>query len=1003
MRRIDTPVFRITISMIGITLALVLCAYSLRVIPDAQQDALAYRKKTVEALTVQLSSPVMLRDVEATAEVLDTVVERNAEVLSVGLRDAAGDILIESGDHERNWRKIPGGRSTAEFVRVPLYAGGQEEGSLEVRFRVLPSPWELSLSRGGITALLLFVGIGGTIGFFLVLRRALKTLDPNAVIPERVRLAMDTLVEGIIIMDEEQNILLANRAFGSMLGVDSDLLVGKKAQGINWRSSETGGAPAELPWVQALRLGLPAIDQTLELRAADDSIRSLSVNATPVLDPKGVARGVLASFSDMTELQQRNHELQRALAELESSRESVERHNAELQYLATRDPLTGCLNRRAFFEAFDAAFARARAAGERLHCAMVDIDHFKKVNDKFGHGTGDRVIAFVAETIRLTVRESDLVCRYGGEEYCVVFSGLSVDEVAANVERIRKTIIQGAAAKFTRSLNLTVSAGLATQLPQDELSGALIERADIALYAAKNNGRNRLERWREDMQRDLRADTSVRRRMPQDINGTWRGPRPGTDQTATNRVLGSSPHDAFGELVSQSLALAARHSWTAALMRVQLETSGQLTRQALSEIQSRVSAMLRRSDTLALILGSKATVGKQQALPSVAPLGLTEIGVLLPDVSDINAIGRVVQRLIKVVTEPLNVGGVEVFMSCSTGISVAPVDGEDFDTLMHCAEQAQRITRAMRHGERYAFYQPSMTDNLQQLMRIESGLRRALERGEFRLVYQPLVSLETGRVGSLEALLRWTDGDGNDVAPDRFIPVAEACGLIGPIGDWVLHMACVHARNWQSVSGMARRIAVNVSAVQVMSAGFSERVGAILRAAEVDSRLITLEITETAFISDMATAAKILRELRRLGVHIALDDFGTGYSSLSYLKQLPIDSVKIDARFIRDLNDSPEGVALVTAIVGMAHGLGIRVVAEGVESTEISRLLKRIGCDEVQGYVISKPVPLQEAIALADFEFSADGVSISRTPVPVAERARSPKRALGAAAQDVGT
>ena len=257
-------------------------------------------------------------------------------------------------------------------------------------------------------------------------------------------------------------------------------------------------------------------------------------------------------------------------------------------------------------------------------------------------------------------------------------------------------------------------------------------------------------------------------------------------------------------------------------------------------------------------------------------------------------------------------------------------------------------------------------------MRVENGLRRALERGEFRLVYQPQVELDTGRVCGFEALLRWTDADGTVVPPDQFIPVAEASGLIGPIGDWVLHMACVQARNWQLATGESRRIAVNASAVQIMSAGFATRVGGILRAAGVDPRLIELEITETAFMSDLAAAAATLHELRRLGLHIALDDFGTGYSSLSYLKQLPIDTVKIDSRFIRDFNETREGVALVSAIVGMAHGLGIRVVAEGVETPEILAMLRSLGCDQAQGYLISRPVPVREALEKCFSEFVVD-------------------------------
>jgi len=221
----------------------------------------------------------------------------------------------------------------------------------------------------------------------------------------------------------------------------------------------------------------------------------------------------------------------------------------------------------------------------------------------------------------------------------------------------------------------------------------------------------------------------------------------------------------------------------------------------------------------------------------------------------------------------------------------------------------------------------------------------------------------------MEALLRWTDASGNSMKPQEFIPIAESCGLIVPIGEWVLESVCAQAQEWQRATSVLQRVAINVSPVQIMSPGFADRVAAILRATEVDPRLIDLEITETAFMTDLVAAAAALRQLRRLGLHISLDDFGTGYSSLSYLKQLPIDSLKIDSRFVKDLHER-ESAALVAAIIGMAHGLGIRVVAEGVETPAALNLLKEMGCDEAQGFLISPPISAREAFELAATEFT---------------------------------
>ena len=972
-KRLLSPVFRLTIALLGITLALVLIAHSLKIMPDAQAEAFSHRKRTVEALTVQLSSPAMLDDLDAVVEVLDAVVERNPEVLSAALRNPVGEIIVESGSHEQFWQQVSGGRSTAEFVRVPIYFGEAEVAVLEVRFEPLPSPWILSLERGGVTALLLFVALGGGVGYFIVLRRTLRALDPTAVIPERVSLAMDTLVEGVIIIDENEQVLLANRAFGGYLDVPVKQLVGKRASELNWRSAETGGSAAELPWVAAMAKRTPVTNHVLELRAADQTIRTFTVNATPVLDPKGRLCGALASFDDITELRQQNADLQRTLVELEQSRQAIEKHNAELSYLATRDPLTGCLNRRSFFESFERAFEAARANNEPLCCAMIDIDHFKQINDRFGHAAGDRIIAFVAETIRLHMQSQDFVGRYGGEEYALVFPARGIEEATAIVERVREAITSGAAPRFTSRLKLTASGGVALLSAHDQSSSMLLERADESLYAAKARGRNRVVCWTPELKADIARAAAQQRPPKADLTGTWKGMARDRDESTGFHRMPSTADlmGAFRERVVQTLAIAARHNWTAALLRIELETAGTFTPRAQREVLERIAGLLRRSDTLAMLLGNRAGNPDTEGLPSTSPLGPTEIGVLLPDVSHVNAIGRIVQRLIAMIGEPVVVDGRETLVGCAIGISVAPLDGEDFDTLMHRAEHARRVVRQGRTGERYAFYQASMTETLLQTMRIENGLRRALDRDELKLVYQPQVELASGRVSGFEALLRWTDADGTAIPPDHFIPIAESSGLIVAIGDWVLRTACLQGLEWQRATGIARRVAVNVSAVQIMSYGFAERVGAILRTAHVDPRLVELEITETAFMSDLAAAATTLRQLRNLGLHISLDDFGTGYSSLSYLKQLPIDSLKIDSRFVKDFHDTREGVALVSAIVGMAHGLGIRVIAEGVETVESLALLKQLGCDEIQGYVVSPPLPAREALALAELPVGA--------------------------------
>jgi EAL domain-containing protein (putative c-di-GMP-specific phosphodiesterase class I) len=257
-----------------------------------------------------------------------------------------------------------------------------------------------------------------------------------------------------------------------------------------------------------------------------------------------------------------------------------------------------------------------------------------------------------------------------------------------------------------------------------------------------------------------------------------------------------------------------------------------------------------------------------------------------------------------------------------------------------------------------------MTERSYQQLQIEHDLRQAVGSGDFELHYQPKIDLQTGRATGLEALLRWPHAGRGMVSPAEFIPVAEHNGLIHEIGDWVTRRACQQARAWQEQGSEPLRIAVNLSPVQLRSEDIVDRVQAILASTGLDPRYLEFEITESSFMHDIERSARTLHRLRNLGVHISLDDFGTGYSSLSYLKRLPVDSLKIDGSFISDMAADREGTVLVSAIIAMAQHLGIRVIAEGVETREQLQLLRELGCDEAQGYLVSRPLPVTDLESL---------------------------------------
>jgi EAL domain-containing protein (putative c-di-GMP-specific phosphodiesterase class I) len=293
---------------------------------------------------------------------------------------------------------------------------------------------------------------------------------------------------------------------------------------------------------------------------------------------------------------------------------------------------------------------------------------------------------------------------------------------------------------------------------------------------------------------------------------------------------------------------------------------------------------------------------------------------------------------------------------------VYPRDAVDAETLQRNADNA--MYRAKSRGKnRFEYFIPEMSASVAQRLEIETYLRRALERGEFCIHYQPQFDLQSGRMAGQEALLRWNNPKLGAVPPDRFIPVAEESGLIVPIGTWVLEEACRQTAAWRDAGYGLNGVSVNVSAIQFGRPDFVDTVGEALHATGLDPKLLELELTESLVIRDVRESAHQMEKLRKLGVQISVDDFGKGYSSLSYLQRLPIDVLKLDRSFVEELKSSANNSSLVQGIVSLAHGLGIRVTAEGVETEQQLELVHSSGCDKVQGFLLGRPSPATTALA----------------------------------------
>ena len=350
---------------------------------------------------------------------------------------------------------------------------------------------------------------------------------------------------------------------------------------------------------------------------------------------------------------------------------------------------------------------------------------------------------------------------------------------------------------------------------------------------------------------------------------------------------------------------------------------------------------------------------------TVSRQGGDEFVVLLSEMEQSEDAAITAGRMLRAVAEAHTIDQHDLHITTSIGVSVYPDDGLDAETLIKNADTA--MYQAKENGRQsYQFFKPAMNARAVARQSIEEGLRRALERQEFALHYQPKINVRTGEITGAEALLRWTHPILGPVSPAQFIPVAEDCGLIVSIGNWVLREACKQARAWADAGLPVATMAVNISALEFRDENFLEGVFAILKDTGLDPSSLELELTESVLMKRAESTACILKALRATGVKVAVDDFGTGYSSLSYLKKFPIDALKIDQSFVREITTAPDETTIVTAVISMGQSLNLRVVAEGVETPEELAFLQAHQCDEAQGYYCSRPVlPQQFAMLLS--------------------------------------
>jgi diguanylate cyclase (GGDEF)-like protein/PAS domain S-box-containing protein len=415
--------------------------------------------------------------------------------------------------------------------------------------------------------------------------------------------------------------------------------------------------------------------------------------------------------------------------------------------------------------------------------------------------------------------------------------------------------------------------------------------------------------------------------------------------SAEHDVLTGLPNRALlKDRVNQAIVFAQRHAKHVAILFLDLDGFKQIN----DSLGHPTGDKLLQSIARRLVAGGRAS-------DTVSRQGGDEFVVLLAEMEHVKDAAIAASRILRAVARAHSIDQHDLRITASIGISVYPDDGTDAETLIKNADTA--MYQAKENGrQNYQYFTEEMNARAAERQSIEQSLRRALEREEFTLHYQPKINVRSGAITGAEALIRWTHPFRGTVPPAQFIPVAEDCGLILPIGNWVLRRACEQARLWAKAGLPPVTMSVNVSAKEFRNEGFLDGLLEILRETGMAPGMLEIELTESVFMNHSTSAAAILRRLRESGVRVALDDFGTGYSSLSYLRKFPIDALKIDQSFVAQIATDHGGASIVTAVIAMARSMKMRVVAEGVETREQAAFLYARECDEAQGFYFSHPV-----------------------------------------------
>jgi len=473
-------------------------------IPDARLAELQEKRRRSEAISLCAAVLIDQNQWLELQSILRLVASKDSSIRSIGVRKSTGELTVHTQEHATGWesaQKDQGGGTLITY-EVPLVFNKSHDGNAEVDsrwgnvelvYRLDGFHQTLELTQYPIINLVIFFVCSSLVTYTYLIGRVMGFFHTTQVVPDRVRQALDTLAEGLLILDDKDRIILANQAFANLAELPPEKLAGKPVAKLSWSQPE-GQKSNVLPWTAAKGKDGPITDHLLVLHANPQSPKVLSVNATPLSTGDGTHRGCLASFRDVTQLEAHRHALEEMLSALQTSRNEIARKNLELEVLATQDPLTACLNRRSFLTKLAAEWQLSIEHGRPMSCLMIDNDHFKQVNDNYGHQVGDEVLRAVAAILREAFGGQGLVCRYGGEEFCVILPNKNAEQALSLAELARGEIERVRLAS-TPDLRITASIGLSDLEHNPADPQELIHQADISLYRSKKNGRNRVTQF----------------------------------------------------------------------------------------------------------------------------------------------------------------------------------------------------------------------------------------------------------------------------------------------------------------------------------------------------------------------------------------------------------------------------------------------------------------------------------------------------------------------------